>query len=76
MTCHDIQNDCEKCHAEKQLPRFEHGASTGLALNDEHAEAECASCHTEGLREPPTCVECHDEDFTYPENTPGEKISE
>ncbi len=55
--CHDAESWTES--------RFDHGASTGFALESAHALLSCQNCHVEPGRYetlPDTCVGCHGSD--------------
>lgn len=58
-----LGSDCERCHVESdwKTARFDH-AGTGFALEDRHADTDCAACHRtpgryDGLGR--DCIGCH-----------------
>lgn len=77
----EAQTDCALCHLGDSPgwlvdPGFDHGSSTGFALEGSHATAECSSCHTEGTAasvrrlgfladilegSPQRCASCHED---------------
>jgi len=68
-----VEKACGHCHANQALPPFNH-ATTGLTLNEDHADWDCTECHRDAqYNEPPSCVECHEADFTFPEKSPGKQ---
>lgn len=72
--CHDVDQECASCHRDAPMDPFEH-QHTGLALNDDHADADCTDCHVTGdFKKPPSCRECHDEDISFPNKLPGIRI--
>lgn len=65
------KSDCNNCHARWNPATFDH-ARTGFVLDDTHREFECVSCHENRVFDAgPSCVECHDTDFSYPAQVPG-----
>ena len=69
-----LDNTCTNCHDNFEVGSFEH-AVTGLQLNEDHEEIDCYECHTDDQYDiTPTCVECHDEDLSFPTDIPGELI--
>lgn len=79
--CHGEQGDfrglksgCADCHDKDWFPEtFDH-AKTGLALDELHQMADCASCHQGGLGNPSVCTDCHDDGRKYPDSLPGTKV--
>lgn len=122
MACHNVEEECERCHKNDEAPGFDHGlrtgfvlkdyhkrlacnachrtpqvftgltadcgtchaegwtlgefdhSVTGLVLDEAHIEFDCEGCHTEGFAAPTTCELCHEEDYVFPEKTPGTSI--
>ncbi len=65
ISCHK-QDDCKTCHADKELSPFNHGISTGWALNKYHDKLSCQKCHGSGTKFgklDSKCESCH-KDFT------------
>ncbi len=71
----DFGTTCGSCHAGNaaKVGAFKH-ASTGLALGEEHVELECSDCHTNRNFAVKSCVDCHDDEFSHPNDLPGEKV--
>ncbi len=47
---------------------------TGLKLDETHIEFYCENCHNvKDYSKKPTCIECHDEDISYPDSVTREK---
>ncbi len=68
-----LSTDCESCHKGWQAT-FTH-AHTGLALDEQHKDVECAGCHEDkSFRAKPTCASCHD-DKTWPAQKPGTVVT-
>lgn len=75
-TCHTapgaytrVKSDCEGCHKGWQA-KFDH-AKTGVALDEQHKDLECASCHEDkAFSAKPVCKSCHD-DKAWPAQRPG-----
>lgn len=84
----EIVDDCATCHepverADRQTPRAAWGMTFSTGMQDirdidfdhalsAHADADCASCHTEGLYQPvsqTSCDGCHIEHHEDPEAT-------
>jgi len=80
-SCHEDQAplqaldpDCMNCHSNFEVGEFDH-AVTGLLLNEDHEEIDCYECHIDDKYDvSPSCMECHDEDLSYPVDLPGERI--
>jgi hypothetical protein len=67
-----LDTNCSSCHADWEPGGFDHAKATGVALDETHAEIDCEICHAEkDYAKPPSCTECHDEDFRYPDKSPG-----
>jgi len=59
--CH-TEDNCNYCHSNVRKPAFEHGISTGWALNKYHKNSECSNCHgpVQHFAKPTTvCTDCH-----------------
>lgn len=61
-SCHDTENNCNKCHQNSESKPFNHKSKTGFALEDFHSKVACVSCHGKsskftGLNK--NCVSCH-----------------
>jgi hypothetical protein len=68
-----VNADCESCHKGWQ-EKFDH-AHTGLALDEQHKDAGCASCHADKkFTAPPTCGGCHT-DKSWPAQMPGKRVA-
>lgn len=64
---------CTGCHIHWEVGSFDH-AVTGLRLNEEHRELECASCHVGmDFAMTPRCTDCHDEAM-LPAKLPGARV--
>ncbi|UCH10096.1 MAG: hypothetical protein JSU61_12985 [Fidelibacterota bacterium] len=71
-----LSSSCGECHQSWEVGNFDH-AVTGLALNIEHAELDCESCHGDPLfANTPICSSCHDGDVAYPEDVPGARSND
>ena len=81
--CHKMSNcftglkkGCANCHQDWTTENFNH-VITGLKLDENHLEIECDICHTNyNFSRKPACSECHDEDFSFPDNKPGKLIKQ
>jgi hypothetical protein len=71
----DTDPACASCH-EDWPKAFDH-AKTGLALDEDHAEADCKECHadTKTFAGEPTCSSCHD-DKACPKDLPGRRAGD
>ncbi len=70
-----LDPDCASCHTNFEVGEFDHGI-TGIQLNEDHEEIDCYECHVDDRYDvAPSCVECHDEDLSYPTDIPGIKIN-
>lgn len=68
-----LKSDCMSCHTNKE-GYFNHKI-TGINLDETHIEFECENCHQiKDYSKKPTCVECHDEDVSYPKSIPGKRV--
>ncbi|MEA3287046.1 MAG: cytochrome c3 family protein [Candidatus Marinimicrobia bacterium] len=66
-----LANNCIACHDNFEVGSFEH-ETTGFQLSEDHLEIDCYECHfDESYSEPPECLECHDEEYLYPDFLPG-----
>jgi len=45
--CHNVQDNCAKCHMDKKKNPFDHYTRTGWQLNQFHAKLACLKCHIE-----------------------------
>jgi hypothetical protein len=69
-----LDPNCTTCHKNFEVGLFDHTV-TGLQLSEDHVEIDCYECHTdEKYDRSPTCVECHDEDLTFPTQLPGKSL--
>lgn len=67
-----VSPDCESCHKGWQT-KFDH-AKAGLALDEQHRDLDCSSCHEDKtFRAKPVCASCHD-DKAWPAQKPGKVI--
>jgi len=60
-SCH-AGNSCTKCHRDSEMSPFNHGKSTGWALNSFHSKLECTNCHgnsTPIKKLDRNCTSCH-----------------
>ena len=74
-TADKLEPACASCH-EDWPKSFDH-RKTGLALDETHLEASCEDCHADtSFAATPTCVSCHEDDISYPNNLPGERTRE
>ena len=80
VKCHKTKNKftglnkkCISCHSNDD-GYFDHDI-TGISLDETHIEFECESCHqSNNYSKKPSCIECHDEDISFPDLIPGERI--
>ena len=64
-------SSCMACHQDWNAENFDHDVA-GIKLNEDHADLECHDCHlNKQYEQKPSCVECHDNDLTYPDHKPG-----
>ena len=69
-----LNKQCVSCHNDWSPESFNHSV-TGLILSESHIEFDCESCHEESrFVKQPVCSMCHDEDITYPDFEPGERL--
>lgn len=64
--CHDVSDNCTRCHAQSETAGFEHGRRTGFSLKPYHSERDCAACHVGGKvfgGLSPDCRSCHAPDW-------------
>ena len=81
-TCHEgeapikaLDPNCMGCHDNFEIGLFDHAVS-GLVLNEDHEEIDCYECHIDDdYLVAPSCMECHDEDVSYPDQLPGERVN-
>lgn len=66
---------CKSCHTQTFLEeKFDHKYA-GFILSADHKEAACNDCHApDNYQTKPTCSNCHDEEPSFPDFLPGEKI--
>jgi hypothetical protein len=62
LGCHDVENDCAHCHADRETKGFDHAQRSGFLLKDYHKGLSCNRCHLEpkvftGLGS--KCENCH-----------------
>lgn len=82
QSCHEVgqrikslKADCSECHSDWEPDNFNHRV-TGLELDETHSELDCTDCHARRkYHQPPTCIDCHDEDRTPATTPPGVIIS-
>lgn len=78
QACHEVgrrikslKADCTECHDNWGRENFDHQL-TGLKLDETHRELDCTDCHSnKKYHQPPTCIDCHDEDRTPRATPPG-----
>ncbi|NQV30426.1 MAG: cytochrome c3 family protein [Candidatus Marinimicrobia bacterium] len=69
-----LDKTCTGCHTNFELGEFDHQV-TGIQLSEEHNELDCYECHSDDRYDVvPSCVECHDEDLSFPTDIPGTRI--
>ncbi|MCF7822553.1 MAG: cytochrome c family protein [Candidatus Marinimicrobia bacterium] len=69
-----LDKTCTNCHSNFVLGEFDH-AATGLVLYEDHQELDCYECHIDNKFDAtPQCVECHDDDYRFPDDLPGEYL--
>lgn len=69
-----LSSNCNVCHENWAPDNFDHSI-TGLKLSENHVEWTCDVCHEDrDFTKTPTCSTCHEEDITYPDFEPGERI--
>lgn len=69
--CHNVKSECNFCHKENEVERFNHLKRTGFELKIYHSKLECQKCHRtgnnyKGLNK--QCSNCHsawDENFDH-----------
>ncbi len=69
-----LSSNCNVCHENWAPDNFDHSI-VGLRLSENHIEWTCDVCHeNRDFTKTPTCSTCHEEDITYPDFEPGERI--
>jgi hypothetical protein len=69
-----LSADCVQCHDDWSPKNFDHQV-TGLKLDETHSEFDCTDCHLNNkYHQPPSCIDCHDQDRTPDKDTPGVKV--
>ncbi|NQV14165.1 hypothetical protein HQ531_01810 [bacterium] len=67
-----LDANCKACHSNFEVGEFDHNA-TKLTLNVDHIEIDCYECHIDNRYDiKPSCVECHEDEITFPADLPGE----
>jgi len=80
ISCHSsddkfagLNPNCTSCH-KWASDNFDHKV-TRVILDETHSDFECEDCHEDikyNIR--PTCINCHEEEISFPNNLPGERI--
>lgn len=81
QTCHGskkqftkLDSNCKSCHEYWSSENFNHSV-TGVNLDETHKELECSDCHHElNYTATPVCVDCHEDEFSFPNKVPGRLI--
>ena len=69
-----LSGNCNTCHENWAPDNFDHSV-VGLKLSENHVEWTCDVCHQDrDFAKKPVCSECHDEDVTFPDFEPGERL--
>lgn len=69
-----LDKTCTNCHSNFVLGEFDH-AKTGLELYEDHQELDCYECHQDNKFDvTPVCYDCHGDDYSFPDDLPGEYI--
>jgi len=69
-----LDRTCTNCHSNFTLGEFDH-AVTGLELFEDHQDLDCYECHIdERFDTIPECSECHDDDYSFPDDLPGDYL--
>lgn len=69
-----LNSNCNSCHENWAPDNFDHRI-VGLSLSENHIEWTCDVCHENNdFKKTPVCSTCHDEDITYPDYEPGERL--
>ena len=64
-------SSCMACHKDWDTEKFDHEIA-GLKLNEDHEDLDCYDCHlNKKFEQQPVCVECHDDNLSYPSHKPG-----
>jgi hypothetical protein len=79
ISCHKTKNEykglnkeCTSCHTNNE-GYFKHEI-TGIKLDETHMEFYCENCHQDNdYTKRPSCLECHDEDISFPSSIPGKR---
>ena len=67
-----LNKTCNNCHKKWDSENFNH-AIVGLALDENHIDADCSDCHVNRqFDKKPDCSSCHEGEKTYPKDKPGE----
>jgi hypothetical protein len=66
IKCHDVTDNCERCHVTAEIHGFSHESRTGFPLKPFHAKLQCSRCHGSsrqfaGLNR--ECSACHAEEW-------------
>lgn len=61
---HTPKTTCASCHEAWLDGDFDHDR-TGVVFNEDHEDLDCTDCHVDGLGEPISCEDCHDEDRVW-----------
>lgn len=81
VTCHGKGDgfnkptkNCNSCHGNWSETNFNHRV-TGFELNEEHSDFYCENCHqNRNFAAKPSCVECHENEVSFPADLPGKYI--
>ena len=69
-----VSRECGYCHQNWNSENFKHSI-TGIILDENHLDNACSDCHLQNkFSNSPSCVDCHDEDITYPQKLPGVRV--
>ena len=63
--CHDVSDNCAKCHKDHESPSFDHNKSTPFMIKDFHRQVTCMQCHKDGKFAigKKDCKDCHAPDW-------------
>jgi len=71
VKCHDVSDNCAKCHKDHEVPTFDHNTSTPFILKEFHKQVACAKCHKEGKFDlgEKVCKDCHEPTWFPPKES-------
>jgi len=75
-------SDCLMCHEEESLTATVNSKKVSAFVDEKafensvHKDLDCVTCHVDGFDAPPQCETCQDEDMSYPNDLPVERVNE